>query len=547
MQAFLFAYGFEAKSIQSYILDRTRMREMVGASSLVDALTSTLLPHVLDAQMQWPMTQYQLCRCGAGGVSILLRDLAQAERLQQLFSVLLPQFAPGLRFVQAVAQGDSSHASLQALHLALQTQAQAPHLMLAPPARPFTQRAPRSSRAACAWRNDEWLDQENLRKEQFLSGPAATHSSSTPILLRDRLAQKFLADSLPAVDRSYAWPVELNPEASADSFPFLQDDSYLAIVHIDGNGLGLVLQTLRDAIALRDDYAELECAFSGLIEEVCLAAAQQACTQTLLPVARETAMFPARPLVLGGDDVTMILRADVALSFVQAFLLAFETHSASKLRDFAARYVLPDNALPTCLTACAGLVYVRAKFPFYLAYQACEQLCGRAKQASKNAKLATDTVAPSVLVFERMTDRQQDQYSQAQAVRLLGNAYALHRGQTLPALEDLLALCALAQSGKIGGKGALFEVHALLSVPQDSSWSLARQRYARWRDVTIGRSKEAFEEFERCLLALGDVELVWSRLPLLRLRGAAATQDGAQFAVLGDVLVLQTVQGGRKV
>ena len=37
------AYAFKAENIQEYILSRTRMREMVGASSLIDSLSGAFL------------------------------------------------------------------------------------------------------------------------------------------------------------------------------------------------------------------------------------------------------------------------------------------------------------------------------------------------------------------------------------------------------------------------------------------------------------------------------------------------------------------------
>jgi hypothetical protein len=56
---------------------------------------------------------------------------------------------------------------------------------------------------------------------------------------------------------------------------------------------------------------------SKKIEHAMTAAAQRPTAATITPVARNGVM-PARPILLGGDDLTMIVRADRAIPFARA-------------------------------------------------------------------------------------------------------------------------------------------------------------------------------------------------------------------------------------
>jgi hypothetical protein len=536
---FCTAYALEAKDIQTYILDRTRMREMVGASGLVDAISASLLDTVLATLKLQEGTDFAFCRRGAGGFTLLLADIGLATRLLNLFALLLPQYAPGLVFVAAVAEGDSSYQALQNLRIALARNRQTPAASL-PPGTPLAQRALRTGRVANAWQHSQPQDRESLAKSKFARG-------------NDRLSDKFD----PA--RRHPWPIELNPKECADNeyaFPFRDDSAYVGILHIDGNGLGQALHGMREAIRDDTDYAALEYAFSQLIENVACQAAQRASAACLLPLvtlanpSRYPSVYPARPLVLGGDDLTMIVRADVALDFARHFILAWEQASATALAQFQAASITCLN-LPHHFTACAGLVFVRAKYPFYLAYQTCESLCDRAKRLTKAAAAKTGmALVPSALAFGRITTHLAADYGADEQLRLESSVYAVGEQACadLPALAALDGLLEFAShADQPTGKRSLVELHSLLGQGQGQgatsgqgaaggTHSDAAQRYQRWKEVLHRRDPNALTALLALLAKLGSLE---ADLPVIR--------KGAQrFSPIGDVLALMAVQGPQR-
>ena len=505
---FCSAYALEAKQIQTFILDRTRMREMVGASSLVDSISASL-PDTVLATLQWQEeVDYAFCRRGAGGFTVLLRSIELATRLQNLFSLLLPHYAPGLVFVDAIAQGDSPCHTLQNLRAALAANAQTPALRL-PLGSPLAQRAQRSGRVANDWQFDLPQDSETINKSRFAKNG-------------DPISAKFAPGT-----QATQWPIELNPadcQQNERAFPFRDENAYVGILHIDGNGLGQALQQMRSAIGALPDYAALEYRFSQLIESVACQAAQQACKTCLLPLAQP--VYPARPLVLGGDDLTIIVRADRALAFAREYIAAWEGASRSALAQFQAACPVPLQ-LPPYFSACAGLVFVRAKYPFYLAYQACENLCARAKRV---AKAANPVLVPSAMAFGRITNRWAGELDYAPAVRLEGSVYATgaHASDKLPPLAALQALLAFAANPEqISGKRNLVELHSLLQQQQG-----AARRYQRWQEVMQRRDPAALQDLLKRLQQLGTLQ---TDLPIVT--------AGAQcFSPVGDVLALLAVQ-----
>ena len=97
----------------------------------------------------------------------------------------------------------------------------------------------------------------------------------------------------------------------------------IALILIDGNGLGLLLKKLKDVLQNKstDEYR----AFRQFSDA--LATATEAVKPLWLdrrpPIPGRRAMMPQglpplRPIVLGGDDVTVLCRADLAWSTANA-------------------------------------------------------------------------------------------------------------------------------------------------------------------------------------------------------------------------------------
>jgi hypothetical protein len=160
-----------------------------------------------------------------------------------------------------------------------------------------------------------------------------------------------------------------------------RDRKRLALRHLDGNDLGAFFGQAAGEDAPRDlagflaknrDMAELSRSIGEANQasfRLGLAAAAQADPDR----AKSERVYrtPFRPLVMGGDDLTALVRADLAFDFVGAFVAAYEAFTKEKL------------GRPLSLGL--GLVIMPARYPFLKAYRLAEELCANAKRFTQNA------------------------------------------------------------------------------------------------------------------------------------------------------------------
>jgi hypothetical protein len=167
------------------------------------------------------------------------------------------------------------------------------------------------------------------------------------------------------------------PEVVPDDLDELRDDGWIAVIHADGNGVGQVflrfpghaLRATGTQSLTLDQHAgtlgrftrELECA-----TEAALGVAVRDAT------TGRDAKGMILPVVVGGDDLTVVCHARLALPLARAFGLAFEEQTS----------VQPTvNAVTGGgLTAAAGIAYVKPHHPFSAAYGLAEELTASAKQ-----------------------------------------------------------------------------------------------------------------------------------------------------------------------
>jgi len=481
MTADTWSWAFEARSIQDYLFETGRLADAVGASLLVDRLTGDLADDpapgddLLTAVLRAARLEGQVrFSRRAGGSFIAFADARSLlVRARLLWHAALLANAPGLRWSDALAEGADA---LQAARAAL-AQAQVsgrldpPRL---PEATPAQRRVPRTGQPA------ERLARLGAKGEEPVDAATLVRRRHSHAAGR-RLTARFA----PAVELS--WPTDLDPGADEDgatAFPFLGSDRDVAFVHADGNGLGALLRRL-DAAVAPGEYVRTYAAFSRAISLATREAAADATAQVLLPacVGRRV---PARPLVLGGDDLQIIVRADLAVPFVAAFLRAFEVRSAHHLQPLHGVLELAEGQ---GLTAAAGVLVAKANHPFAAAAEHAGALCARAKRAIKREAVEAGRAMPlSALALERAQASLHD----GEAAALPGGlvlglaAYALtDRATSLPRLHDVQLL-----ADALGAAAAPRGPARRLIADLHTDLALARERYRRMQEVQ-GKGWEA--------------------------------------------------------
>lgn len=525
----LFAYLFEAKSIQDYILKGGRLRYLVGGSELIESLCQNLLSDALEAldlreaaadAVQPEPGEVVFSRRAGGAFNALLATEAEARALRDLWGLTVNRLAPELEFVHTIASGPTAPEAIrsgvqQLFHLRNRRAAPLPQ------ATPVLALSPRTGEAAVATSRDgERIDSATVARERFRKGHA--------------LLDKFASAA--------TWPTDLNPapegESDGRAFPFKGENRYIGLVHADGNGLGQLLMQLREAVQPAQ-YVALFRGFSEAIESATVDAARTATREVLEPAAQgETGVMPARPIVLGGDDLSIIVRSDLALDFTRVFLETFENTTREAIAGLAQDFGL--RALPVQLTACAGIAFVKASQPFSTAHALAESLCIHAKSVSK-ARPDHGTVA-SCLAFHRVTTAIAQDYDTILARELTladpdadtGRQLTLQPyfvgqfGQDRPRLDALHRLATQLGSEDMR-RGPLRQLMTLLyDRPHD-----AEQAYARLCQNMQERAVPAWKEFKACLGGFGIVADA----------GLPFTRNGNLFQTpLADAMALQAAK-----
>ena len=181
------------------------------------------------------------------------------------------------------------------------------------------------------------------------------------------------------------------------TFADAEETQWLAIIHADGNGLGEIflsfdkhlLNLIKEKHAIEAEfvsdreYAERLREFSIALD-ICTEKAFVTALKATFLFKEQTTSLPIAPLVLGGDDLTVVCDAQYALQFTVDFLKEFEKETTlAQVVGGTTITIVPELAKialgVTRLSSCAGIAIIKPHFPFSVAYHLAEQLLKTAK------------------------------------------------------------------------------------------------------------------------------------------------------------------------
>ncbi|MBK9270724.1 MAG: hypothetical protein IPM48_03935 [Saprospiraceae bacterium] len=175
-----------------------------------------------------------------------------------------------------------------------------------------------------------------------------------------------------------------------DQLAQLEDKGYIAVVHVDGNGMGQRFMECEDLSIFR----QLSCEVSNLADE----SMKKLISYVVDLFEKKTLtkdngfelkefkpgenadkteqtwagrkILPIRPIIVGGDDITFVCEGRLGV------------HLSEKLIEFITSIPVGGETI----AACAGVAIVHTKYPFYRAYKLCEELTNQAKNSSRSEK-----------------------------------------------------------------------------------------------------------------------------------------------------------------
>ena len=201
---------------------------------------------------------------------------------------------------------------------------------------------------------------------------------------------------------------------------------------------------------------------------------------------RRYTAIPVVPVILGGDDVTVITSGDYALPFAAAYLRYYEEATGN---DPILRYLTPPEGQDTGpMTAAAGVAIVKRNFPFHIAYELAEKLVDRAKKVGKTAQPPCSTLDYHVLFDTTVLDPDE-------AIR----GYERFTTRPFRLLNDDTSStpCTCNDGSRTSGSGDDEDSTSADSSTTDlrhEPWEATCRRVARFKGVSLGSTDERRNE-----------------------------------------------------
>ncbi|MDE6669628.1 MAG: hypothetical protein K2K26_08090, partial [Muribaculaceae bacterium] len=222
----LYLYGAAVQGIQGFIFQTNKLREIVGASELVEKICTELFACTLYPDSTDPLKELECnknaVQNAAGNIKYIFTDEAKCKEVVRKFPKIVMEFAPGITISQSVVkykEGGFAEA-VQQLERNLRVQRNKPMRDLNIGLMGI-RRSRETSLPAVEIRNNSFLDAGTYRK-----------------LYGDNSGR----DSL-ALWRKFFGGVK-ESRLAFEMQDLTSGNDWIAIIHADGNGLGRVVQQI---------------------------------------------------------------------------------------------------------------------------------------------------------------------------------------------------------------------------------------------------------------------------------------------------------------
>lgn len=362
-----FLYGAAVQGIQEFIFKTNDLQEIIGGSELVNYVGGALFEEFLKDSFN----ESSCIQKAAGNIKYVFDDYETCAEVVKNYPKLVQEKAPGITFSQAVIEYDNDNfaEAVEQLEQKLRIQRNRPTKSLTLGLTGI-RRSRRTGLPAVEKKGENYYDLATILKKK------AGNKRTTEY----RLTQAAFGSELPKF--VYA-------QVDGDLCDY---NGWFSIIHADGNGLGKIVQKIGTNYDIFSRFSK------GLDE-----ATQRAAQLAFIDLAGKFAFNYAekvgiRPIIVGGDDFTVMCRAEYAIPYIESYLKHFEEETGNLLHR------LGINKFSK-LTACAGIAFIHEHMPFFYGYNMAEMLCEAAKNdAKKPERTPNGGIAPSCLLFHMVQD-----------------------------------------------------------------------------------------------------------------------------------------------
>lgn len=376
-----YLYGSAVQGIQSFIFQTNKLKEIVGASELVEEVCKDLfVENVTDFH---PYNGKSGAILNASGhIKYIFDDRTECEKLVKIFPKKVQEHAPGITFSQAVVEMTGDYEkydkAVEELERRLKIQRNKP------------MRSQTLGLMGISRSRQTGLPVTDYKPimgtYEYLDAAANAKYFDPADGKKERTYEKIRKKTIPDDEKR---PLLINLDKKGGN------NDWIAVIHIDGNGLGTVVEEVCKLGA--EKFKKFSMDLDNAVKDSAKAAfiAVKGCFE-------DEKNIPIRPLILSGEDYNLICRANFAVEYVKAFLASFEDKT-SFLKDYHLQRKGEDKEIDN-LTACAGIAFVKSSFPFYYAYNLANGLCDFAKKQSERKA--------SCLMFHKVQDSFTESYEE---------------------------------------------------------------------------------------------------------------------------------------
>jgi len=393
-----FLYGASVQGIQNFIFETNKLKEIVGASELIEQICTVIFREVVPNYQK-----ENLIMGAAGNIKYVFKKEEDCRNLVKIFPKLIMSKAPGITISQALVkyEGLLDKTHINKLESRLRVQRNKP-LVQHNLGLMITERSRRTGKPGIDWQDKVVIDLG--QKNKTIYSKEAKNSLLDKILGKGHIFK----------DHNYPFDI-------ADIVQ-KKEKEWIAVVHADGNNLGKLLLKMADNLKKEHTKSAFS-DFSKRLEKATTLAASEAFYDVIFNKVSDKEKLPIRPVILGGDDLTIIIRGDLAMDYTNSFLKHFEELTRKEFLGFGYLYGLKDFEI--ALTACAGIAYIKPNYPFHYGIKLAEELTKYSKNIAKNINKEH---TPSCISFHKVQSSFIEDYNRIIEQELTANGIHFNYG-----------------------------------------------------------------------------------------------------------------------